>query len=94
MTNGVVMIDSYNGTGQTLGNYIDSILQQNNELGGVPSAPHKNFWDTLSYAQFTTGNVPGVTFRTQSPVPYPGPGERRRLQYRHGAAGGWPAFQP
>jgi hypothetical protein len=62
-------IDSYNGNGLTLGNYIDSILTQNNEAGGVPSAPHKNFWDSLSYVQFTTGNVPGVNFGPSPPYP-------------------------
>jgi hypothetical protein len=38
MANGV--IDSYNGSGLTLGAYIDGILKQNNEAGGVASAPH------------------------------------------------------
>ena len=27
---------------------------------GVADAPHQNFWDKLSYTEFTTGNVPGV----------------------------------
>jgi len=63
------VIQSYNGTGLTLGAYIDGILKQNNEAGGVPSAPHKNFWDTLSYKDFTTGNVPGVTSGPNPPYP-------------------------
>jgi hypothetical protein len=62
-------IDSYNGTGMTLGSYIESILNQNGEAGGVPAAPHKGFWDTLNYAQFTTGNVPGVNFGPSPPYP-------------------------
>jgi hypothetical protein len=62
-------IDSYNGTGLTLGAYIDGILQQNNEAGGVASAPHLNFWDTMTYAQFTTGNVPGVNVGPSPPYP-------------------------
>lgn len=65
----VTKIDSYNGTGQTLGNYIDSILTQNNEAGGVPNAPHKNFWGTISYTEFTTGNVPGVNSGPNPPYP-------------------------
>jgi hypothetical protein len=41
-----------------LGQYIDGILAANGDspVGG----PHKQFWDTLSYQQFTTGNVPGI----------------------------------
>jgi hypothetical protein len=64
-----VVIDSYNGTGLTLGAYIDGILKQNGEAAGVAGAPHKNFWDTLSYAEFTTGNVPDVTFGPKPPYP-------------------------
>jgi hypothetical protein len=63
------VIDSYNGSGLTLGAYIDGILQQNNEAGGVAAAPHKNFWDTLNYNEFTTGNVPGVNSGPNPPYP-------------------------
>jgi hypothetical protein len=46
------------GSYAQLGPYIDSILTAN---GDFPVGnPHKNFWDTLTYQQFTTGNVPGV----------------------------------
>ncbi len=62
-------IDSYNGTGTTLGSYIDGILTQNGEIGGVATAPHKNFWQTLSYGEFTTGDVPGVNFGPNPPYP-------------------------
>lgn len=60
-------IDSFNGSGLTLRAYIDAILQQNNESGGVSSAPHRNFWDTMGYTDFTTGNVPGVNFGPNPP---------------------------
>jgi len=63
------VIDSYNGSGLTLSAYIDSILQQNGESAGVASAPHHGFWNTLSYADFTTGNVPGVNFGPNPPYP-------------------------
>jgi hypothetical protein len=63
------VIDSYNGSGLTLGAYIDSILTQNNEIGGVPRAPHKSFWNTLSYDEFKSGNVPGVNFGPNPPYP-------------------------
>jgi len=62
-------IDSYNGTGQTLGNYIDGILKANNELAGVSGAPHLNFWDTLSYSDFINGTVPNVNFGPNPPYP-------------------------
>jgi hypothetical protein len=62
-------IDSYNGTGTTLGSYIDGLLTQNGELDGVGNAPHLNFWDTLSYSQFTTGNVPGINGGPNPPYP-------------------------
>jgi hypothetical protein len=62
-------IDSYNGNGLTLGAYIDGILKQNNEAGGVAGAPHSNFWDTLNHNEFTTGNVPGVKFGPSPPYP-------------------------
>jgi len=65
MANG--SIDSYNGSGTTLGNYVDGILKKNGEAGGVPTAPHKNFWDTLTYEEFTTGDVPGVNFGPSPP---------------------------
>lgn len=62
-------IDSYNGSGLTLAAYLDGILQRNNETSGVPGSPHKNFWKTLDYQQFTTGNVPGVSFGPSPPYP-------------------------
>lgn len=62
-------INSYNGTGLTLGAYVRGILQQNNETGGVASSPHLNFWETLNHQQFTTGNVPGVNSGPTPPYP-------------------------
>lgn len=41
--------------------FIDQILTQNDEQGGVGASPHKAFWSTLTYDQFVTGNFPGVT---------------------------------
>lgn len=63
------VIDSYNGNGLTLAAYVDSILTQNDEAAGVAGSPHKNFWQTLSYAEFTTGNVPHVNFGPNPPYP-------------------------
>jgi hypothetical protein len=63
------VIDSYNGNGQQLGAYIDGILKRNNEFSGVAGAPHQNFWDTMSYNDFLTGNVPNVNFGPNPPYP-------------------------
>jgi hypothetical protein len=50
--------------------FISSVLTQNGESGGVASAPHKAFWSNLSYNDFVTGNVPGVTDpNTGKPIP-------------------------
>jgi hypothetical protein len=47
-----------------LKNYADVQAALNNfvsKAGVTPGqAPHGAFWNTLSYAQFTTGDVPGV----------------------------------
>jgi hypothetical protein len=40
---------------------ISQVLTQNGEIGGVSAAPHGSFWTNLSYQEFTTGDVPGVS---------------------------------
>lgn len=40
--------------------FINQVLTANGEMGRVQNAPHKDFWNTLSYNDFTTGNVPNV----------------------------------
>jgi hypothetical protein len=53
-----------------LGPYINSVLSANGELpvGGV-GGPHKHFWDTLTYQEFVTGNVPSIVDpTTQQPM--------------------------
>jgi hypothetical protein len=44
---------------------INDVLTQNGESAGVHDAPHGAFWSTLTYSEFTTGNVPNVN----PPVP-------------------------
>jgi hypothetical protein len=39
--------------------FIASVLTANGE--SAANAPHGTFWSSLSYTQFVTGNVPGVT---------------------------------
>jgi hypothetical protein len=53
---------------QAIQNFIDQVLQTNAESGGVKRSPHKAFWSTLSYQEFTQGNVPGVTDDKNNPV--------------------------
>jgi hypothetical protein len=45
--------------------FIDQVLTQNDNIASVPNAPHRSFWRTLTYEQFTTDNVPGVDPPTQ-----------------------------
>jgi hypothetical protein len=38
--------------------YMTNWLKDNNQYPVGP--PHRSFWETMSYADFTTGNVPGI----------------------------------
>jgi hypothetical protein len=50
--------------------FITQVLVQNGQQGGVGFAPHKAFWNTLTYDQFVNGNVPGVLDpATNNPIP-------------------------
>jgi len=41
--------------------FITQIMEENKVEGAAPpKSPHKAFWLSLSYEEFTTGNVPGV----------------------------------
>jgi hypothetical protein len=59
------MIDSY----PQLQAFITNVLTQNNELNGVANSPHLSFWTTMTYQQFTTGNVPHVVDSANKPMP-------------------------
>lgn len=50
-------ITSYAG----LAAFITKVLTDNHQINSVRNAPHKDFWNTMSYQDFTTGNVPNVT---------------------------------
>jgi hypothetical protein len=45
--------------------FIDQVLTTNQQIGDVPNAPHGSFWTSMSYQDFTTGDVPGVTPATK-----------------------------
>jgi len=53
---------------QAVQQFIDQILTQNGEQGGVPVSPHAAFWLTMTYDQFVNGNVPGVTDDAGNPM--------------------------
>jgi hypothetical protein len=59
--------------------FITSILKANGDWASVGNVgcPHKDFWDTLTYTEFTTGNVPGVTDGSGSAVPILKTGDSR-----------------
>jgi hypothetical protein len=66
-TTKTTVIASFNGRGLTLRAYINDILNQNKLADGVANAPHMKFWEKLTYKEFTTGNVPGVTDGPSAP---------------------------
>lgn len=50
--------------------FLTQVMKDNNEDGDLPSSPHKDFWNLLTYAQFTQGNIPGVKDpATHQPIP-------------------------
>lgn len=50
--------------------FITQVLVQNGQQGGLGFAPHKAFWNTLTYDQFVNGNVPNVPDPdTGNPIP-------------------------
>jgi hypothetical protein len=52
-----------------LQNFFTKVLTDNREIGGIPASPHAAFWKTMSYQQFVTGTVPGVTDDAGKPIP-------------------------
>ncbi|KJC50392.1 hypothetical protein UP09_04965 [Bradyrhizobium sp. LTSP885] len=48
--------------------FINQFLNANGDMPDVPTSPHKDFWNSLTYTQFTQGNIPGVTDNKNNPV--------------------------
>jgi hypothetical protein len=42
-------------------NHLNNILTANGQLNDTKHAPHHDWWNNMTYEQFTTGNVPGVS---------------------------------
>jgi hypothetical protein len=53
---------------QDVQNFINQFLTASDEMPDVPASPHKDFWNSLTYAQFTQGTVPGVVDDNRNPV--------------------------
>lgn len=50
--------------------FMTQIVTQNNETAELQGSPHKAFWSTMTYDQFTTGNIPNVSDpNTGNPIP-------------------------
>lgn len=51
-------------------NHLNSILAANGQLSDTQHAPHGDWWNSMTYEQFITGNVPGVNDpNTGQPMP-------------------------
>jgi len=50
--------------------FITGVLAANGDSGliGAAGCPHHDFWNSMNYTAFTTGNVPGVVDQNNSPV--------------------------
>jgi hypothetical protein len=73
-----------------LGQLINTVLEQDGELGDVPHAPHASFWTSLSYDEFVYGNVPGVS----PPVPILVIGDSKNSNLIQALQGVGPLFGP
>ena len=75
---------------QQLKEFMNSVLTQNNQIGAVAGSPHRAFWSSLTYQQFTTGNVPGVN----PPVPILVVGKSAQSNIILALKGSGPFFDP
>jgi len=76
--------------------FIERIMEENKKEGALPpKSPHKAFWATLNYEQFTTGNVPGVLHPiTKLPVPILVKGDSAKSSLILSLRGCGPLFDP
>ena len=78
-------MNSYNGTGTTLGGYIDSILTTNGEIGDVPAATTSLVLDHVELQGFHNRNG-SQRNRPRLALPDTCGGQRRQLQFCPGLA--------
>ena len=41
-------------------NHLNTILTKNDQLSETQAAPHGDWWNSMTFEQFTTGNVPRI----------------------------------
>ncbi|MFL6332942.1 MAG: hypothetical protein ACJ754_06305 [Pyrinomonadaceae bacterium] len=50
--------------------HLNDILTANGQVNDTKHAPHKDWWNSVTYEQFVSGNVPGVSDpNTGQPMP-------------------------
>ncbi len=62
----MTVINSY----EELKQHLNAILQTNGQDGDTRRAPHRDFWNSMTYEEFTTGHVPRISDPdTGNPMP-------------------------
>ena len=76
--------------------FITTVMEENKIEGALPpKSPHKAFWLSLSYKDFTTGNVPGVKDPvTGNPLPILSIGDSGSSNLILALRGRGPLFDP
>lgn len=76
--------------------FITNVMEENKVEGAPPpKSPHKAFWLSLTYEDFTTGNVPGVKDPvTGSPIPILTVGNAATSNLIQALRGEGPLFDP
>lgn len=76
--------------------FITSVMESNKIEGApAPKSPHKAFWATMSYQDFTTGYVPGVLDPvTKLPIPIITKGNAKTSNLILALKGEGPLFDP
>jgi hypothetical protein len=74
--------------------FMNQIIAQNNEGAELAASPHKGFWNTLTYAQFTTGNIPNVADPDGNLMPILVKGHSAQSNFIMALSGTGPIFGP
>jgi hypothetical protein len=75
--------------------FMTQVVTQNNEMGELGASPHQAFWNTMTYDQFTTGDIPNVTDpSTGNPIPVLVKGNSAQSNIIMALSGTGPTFGP
>lgn len=76
--------------------FITLVMDENKKEGAPPpKSPHKAFWSTMSYVDFTEGNVPGVLDPiTKEPISVLKKGDSKSSNLILALKGEGPLFDP